>query len=188
MNDSLAFQEECREELIGGRLVLMSPAATNHNIIAGNIYYLFRHYLRGKKCWPLGDGELVCLTDEDHFVPDMMVVCDPEKVRGDGVHGAPDLVVEILSPSTEANDRGRKLDVYGSCGVREYWIVSPADKSVEVYRSKGKRFAAPDVHILPTEAQLARMSELERAGATHFKCGLFDDLDISLEDVFERLL
>ena len=82
---------ERREELIGGKVVMMAPTSSNHNRIAGNIYYIFRRYLNGKKCEPFADGENVYLTDDDHFVDDFMVVCDPDKIKTDGVHGAPDL-------------------------------------------------------------------------------------------------
>ena len=187
MSDNLAYQEERREELIGGKVVMMSPAATDHNRIARNIFGIFWGHLKGKKCEPFGDGEAVYLTDEDHFVPDMVVVCDPDKVKWDGIHGAPDLVVEVLSPGTAKNDRGHKRDVYESCGVREYWIVSPGDKSVEVYRSNGNRFIFHNIYTLRPDWMLAKMSEEERAAVeTHFKCSLFDDLDISLEDIFYR--
>ena len=133
MNTNLAYAYDCREELINGKVVAMSPAASNHNRIAGDIYGIFWSYLRGKKCEPFGDGEAVYLTEVDHFIPDFMVVCDPDKVKSNGVHGAPDLVVEVLSPGTTKNDRGRKMDVYGQCGVREYWIVIPNEKTVEQY-------------------------------------------------------
>lgn len=98
MNGNLAYKGDWREELIGGKIVMMSPAATNHNRISGNIYGIFWSYLKGKKCVPFGDGEKVFLTETDHYVPDFMVVCDRDKIKPDGVHGAPDLVVEILSP------------------------------------------------------------------------------------------
>lgn len=187
MSDNLAYPEELREELIGGRVVMMAPASSNHNHIVGNIHGIFWGYLRGKKCVPFGDNEKVFLSDKDRFVPDFMVVCDRDKIRPDGVHGAPDLVVEVLSPGTAKNDRGRKWDVYESCGVREYWIVSPGDKSVEVYRFNGTCFVFHDIYTLRPEWMLAQMSEEERASLeTHFKCSLFDDLDISLEDVFYR--
>lgn len=187
MNGNLAFQEEWREELIDGKVVMMSPAASNHNRIAGNIYRVFSNYLYGKKCEAFGDGEIVYLTDKDHFIPDCMVVCDPDKVKDDGVCGAPDLVVEILSPSTSRNDRSHKKDVYGRCGVREYWLVSPGDKSVEVYRNNGAELVFHNIYSLYPDWQLKRMSEEKRAEVeTHFKCSLFDDLEISLDDIFYR--
>ena len=100
METNLAYQEEFREELINGEIVAMSPAASNHNRIAGDIYGIFWNYLKGKKCEPFGDSEAVYLTETDHFIPDFMIVCDSDKIKSNGVHGAPDLVVEVLSPGT----------------------------------------------------------------------------------------
>ena len=187
MSDNLAYHEERRKELIGGEIVMMSPAATNHNRIANNINRIFGNYLHGKTCEPFGDGEKVFLTKTDHYVPDFMVVRDPDKVKHDGVHGAPDLVVEILSPGTMRNDKTRKKEVYAKCGVREYWLISPGDKSIEVFRMDGIEFVLHDIYTMRPDWELAQMSEEERAAVeTHFKCSLFDDLDISLEDIFYR--
>ena len=184
MNTNLAYAYDCREELINGKVVAMSPAASNHNRIAGDIYGIFWSYLRGKKCEPFGDGEAVYLTEVDHFIPDFMVVCDPDKVKSNGVHGAPDLVVEVLSPGTTKNDRGRKMDVYGQCGVREYWIVIPNEKTVEQYIQDNGRLVLHDVYFIPPaytpEEELAEI-------AKEFQCSLFDDLTIRLEDIFERV-
>ena len=187
MNENVAYKKEFCEELVNGRIVAMSPAATNHNRISGNIFLIFGNYLRGKPCVPFGDGEKVFLTGMDHYVPDFMVVCDRDKIKPDGVYGAPDLVVEVLSPSTARSDKTRKKEVYAKCGVREYWIVSPGDKSVEVYRSAGTEFTLDNVYVLCPDWELERMSPERRAAVeTHFKCSLFDDLDISLEEIFYR--
>ena len=99
MNSNLAYQENFREELIGGKVVMMAPASAGHTYIADNILAIFKHYLKGANCIPFGDGLLVHLTDKDKFVPDVMVVCDRSKIKPDGVYGAPDLVVEVLSRS-----------------------------------------------------------------------------------------
>ena len=187
MNGNLAYQDAFREELINGELVAMSPAATNHNRIARNISRIFGNYLLWKDCEPFGDGEAVFLSEEDRFIPDFMVVCDAEKIKWNGVHGAPDLVVEVLSPSTAKNDKTRKKDVYAHCGVREYWLVGPEDKSIEVYHLDGGAFLLHDIYTLHADWQLAQMSEEERSAlVTHFKCSLFDDLDISIDDIFYR--
>ena len=188
MNGNLAYQEELREELIDGKMVMMAPASVNHTFVSSNIFWVFENYLRKKrKCTPFTDGITVYLTDKDHFVPDFMVVCDPEKIKPDGIHGAPDLVVEVLSPSTARNDKTRKKDVYAHCGVQEYWLVSPGDKTVEVYRTDGTQFVLHDIYALHPDWELAKMSEEERVNlVTHFKCSLFDDLDIPLEEIFYR--
>ena len=192
MNTNLACPDEefQRSELVGGKLVAMSPRPTfNHNRVAENIDFIFRTYLKGKKCTPFGDGYDLFLTDEDHFIPDFMVVCDRDKIKTDGVHGAPDLVVEVLSPSTVKRDRTRKKDVYGLCGVREYWLVDPAGKTVEVYRNTGAELVLHEVYAVYPDWMLPRLTESERAAVvTHFKCSLFDDLDIALDDIFSGLL
>ncbi len=191
MSTSLAYddwEEKARVELIGGKVVMMSPRpSVNHNRVAFNIAFLFERYLRGKKCTPFSDGTDLYLTEDDRFIPDVMIVCDPEKIKPDGVHGAPDLVVEVLSPSTMRNDKTLKKDVYARCGVMEYWLVDPTGKSIEIYRADGADFALYDIYALHSDWELEQMSEEERAAlVTHFKCSLFDDLDISLEDIFYR--
>ena len=192
MSSNLAYQDDFaakrREELVDGKTVMMSPRpSVNHSQVASNIYYLFAHYLRKKTCRPFADGVDLYLDEDNQFIPDFMVVCDPDKIKPDGVHGAPDLVVEVLSPSTARNDKTRKKDIYARCGVQEYWIVDPSGKSLEIYRTSGSGFMLYDVHALYPDWQLAQMSEDERAAVvTHFKCSLFDDLDISLEDIFYR--
>ena len=188
MSDNLAYQEERREELIGGKVVMMSPRPSfNHNRVASNIFRIFDNHLYGKKCTPIADGMDLYLDEDNQFVPDFMVVCDPDKIKPDGIHGTPDLVVEVLSPSTARNDKTHKKDVYARCGVREYWIIHPEDKSVDVYHTDGTEFILHDIYSLHPDWMLAKMSEEDRAAVvTHFKCSLFDDLDISLEDIFYR--
>ena len=74
MNGNLAYQAQQREELIGGKFIAMSPATPRHNFIAGNIFNLFKNYLKGKPCVPFHDGTEVRLGKEDRFIPDFMVV------------------------------------------------------------------------------------------------------------------
>lgn len=188
MSDNLAYQEERREELIGGNVVMMSPASAEHVYTAGSIYNIFKNYLKGKNCIPFSDGLLVHLTDENKFVPDMMVVCDRSKIKSDGVHGAPDLVVEVLSPSTAKDDRTRKKEVYEACGVPEYWLVSPTDKSIEVYLLESGKYILHDVYTVRPDWVLKQMTDEERdAIVTEFKCHLYDDLIIRLDDIFGDL-
>lgn len=164
MSDNLAYRENQREELIAGKIVAMSPSPRwNHMAVSGNIYGIFRDYLKGKKCTPIQDGFDLFLDDENQFVPDFMVVCDTDKIKPDGVHGTPDLVVEVLSPSTAKNDKGHKKDIYAKCGVKEYWIVNPSDKSVDVYVLEGSSFVLHDVYTFYSESELSIMTEQERA-------------------------
>ena len=190
METNLAYEFEPEEEIIGGKVVMMASPSMNHNRVSGNIHTIFDVYLKGRPCEPCQDGTALFLENEtEEYKPDMMVVCDPDKARFDGVHGAPDLVVEVLSPSTGRNDRGHKKDVYEKHGVREYWIVSPGDQFIEQYVLENGRFVLRDVYAHYPAFMLRKMSEEEKSAiVTEFKCTLFDDLTIKLEDVFYRVV
>lgn len=194
MNSNLAYKDGWmdppREELIDGKVVAMSPSPIfNHNHIVFNIAVMFQSYLRGKLCTVIPDGTDLYLSEKDRFIPDMMVVCDRDKIQRDGVHGAPDLVVEVLSPSTAKNDRLHKKAVYGTCGVREYWLVDPENRTIEQYLPQDGRLELDTVHVSYTEGDLERMTEEERSAVeTHFQCSLYDDFDISLDEIFSGLL
>lgn len=188
MTENLAYQEDRREEWIDGKIVAMSPASTGHIYVSGNIYRIFGNYLQGKNCIAFSDGLLVRLSDTDKFVPDVMVVCDRDKIKRTYINGAPDLVVEVLSPSTAKNDKGYKKDVYESSGVPEYWIVNPAGKSIEVYLLKNGRYTLDNVYTRYPDEELAEMTDEEKAVVvTEFKCHLYDDLIIRLDDIFGDL-
>lgn len=190
MNSNLACQEDVRTELIGGKVVAMSPRpAFNHNRAALNIVVLFENYLKGKPCTAISDGTDLFLDEENNFVPDMMVVCDRSKIKTDGVYGAPDLVVEVLSPSTAKNDRVAKKAAYEKNGVREYWIVDPVNRFVEQYLLRDGILVLETVYVTYPDYDLRRMTEEERSSIiTRFKCSLFDDLEIALEDIFRGML
>lgn len=190
MDSNLAYREEVREELINGVTVAMSPSPTfNHNRVAFRIAHLFENYLKGKPCTAIADGMDLYLTETDRFIPDMMVVCDREKIQWNGVHGAPDLVVEVLSPSTSKNDRLQKKAVYEACGVREYWLVDPNNRTIEQYLLREGTLALHGVYVSYTDRDLERMSDAERAEIVKtFQCSLYDDFDIALDDIFSGLL
>ncbi len=188
METNLAYELERREEIIGGKVVMMASPSLNHNFVAGNIYRLFGDYLDKRPCTPFSDNTKVVLADDERYIPDMMVVCDPKKFGDNRVNGAPDLVVEVLSPGTARNDRGHKKYAYEKHGVREYWIVSPGDRIVEQYVSEGGRFVLRGVYAQYPKYMLDEMKEEERAAVvTEFQCSLFDDLTIRLDDVFKRV-
>lgn len=183
-----AFETERWSEMIGGKIVMMSPASLNHNRVVTNITRIFGNHLTDRTCEVFTDGAPVYLTDEDYYIPDVMIVCDPSKAKPDGVHGAPDLVVEVLSPGTLKYDRGRKKDIYEKCGVREYWIVDPANKTVEQYLLQDGKFVLHNSYAILPDWMLKRMvPEDQAAASTEFKCSLYDDLVIRLEDVFAKV-
>ncbi|MCI9444610.1 MAG: Uma2 family endonuclease [Oscillospiraceae bacterium] len=186
MGNNLAYQEESWDELIDGKVVAMSPRpSVNHHQVSLNIANIFSRYLNGKTCRPFGDGVDLYLTEKDRFIPDGMVVCDPCKIKRNGIYGAPDLVIEVLSPSTARYDRGHKKDAYEAAGVREYWIVEPDSRMIEVYLLTDGKFALDNVYSVYPDYLLEKMTEAEKAAVpTAFHCSLYDDLLILLEDVF----
>lgn len=188
MRDNLAYQDELWDEMLDGKIVLMSPRpVVNHSIAAGNIYRIFGNFLEGKQCVAFPDGVDLYLTGKDRFVPDMMVVCDRSKIRTKGVYGAPDLVVEVLSPSTIRRDRVYKKNAYERNGVREYWIVNPLDKSVEVFRLEDGRYNLYDVYSLVPDYVLEDMTSEEREGIrTEITTPLFKGLTIPLDRIFSK--
>jgi len=164
----------------------MSPRPfIRHSFISWNIYSIFRNHLKGKPCKPFADGVDLYLSDKDHFIPDMMVVCEREKIHYNAVYGAPSLVVEILSRSTAKRDREYKKNAYERAGVKEYWIVDPVSMSIEVYALTDGKYRLDDVHTLFTEESEILTEEEKAAIPKSFRCSLFPDLEIPLEEVFD---
>ena len=135
-----------RFELIYGEAYAMAAPNTAHQLIAMTLAGEFYAFLKGKPCKVIPapfDVRLFYEEDEsdDTVVqPDMVVVCDPEKLGTEGCRGAPDLVVEILSPSNTAVEMNRKLKLYLEAEVKEYWVVDPENKQIGAYRLNGGRY------------------------------------------------
>jgi Uma2 family endonuclease len=128
-----------RYELIDGTAYAMSAPGDFHQAILGDLYTQFSNFLRGKPCVVRAapyDVRLFAEEDEsdDTVVqPDITIVCDKTKRYKGGVKGAPEMVVEIVSPSNSAEDMHLKFRLYKEAGVKEYWVVYPEDKAVVVY-------------------------------------------------------
>jgi Uma2 family endonuclease len=137
-----------RYELHNGEAFCMASPVIAHELIQGNIFGEFHVFLKGKPCRVLGascDVRLFPRDDErDTTVvkPDVFVVCDKRKLSKKCCVGAPDLVVEILSPSTRRNDLLYKLNLYKNAGLREYWIVDPELRTVTQYLLTDKGYLA----------------------------------------------
>jgi len=128
-----------RWELIDGYAYAMAAPTLAHQDILLNFGWRFKEFLRGKKCRVFIAACDVRLNydkgDNTVVQPDLLVVCDPKKIAdGKSVKGAPDLVIEILSPSTIPYDKVTKLKKYRQAGVKEIWFVDPATEITEVYR------------------------------------------------------
>ena len=139
--DCLTWPENERIELIDGEAVLMSLPSTVHQKISGELFRQLANFLEGKKCEVFSAPFGVRLFEKDGdspenvdtmVEPDISVICDRDKLDRHGCKGAPDLIVEILSPSTQRRDRLIKLELYQRAGVREYWLVSPEEQTVQV--------------------------------------------------------
>jgi len=145
-SDYLGWDENVRAELYDGEIVMMAPPATRHQRASGELFFQIRTYLEGKTCKIFAAPFAVRLfpekddSDTTVFEPDIVVVCDSEKLDDKGCNGAPDLVIEIISPSTAKYDRIYKFRKYQLAGVKEYWIVDPETKTVQVCLLENGRY------------------------------------------------
>ena len=140
--DILSWDEGERGEIINGKAFMMAPPSRIHQKISMELSRQLANYLEGKKCevYPAPFGVRLfeqtgdSLEDIDTVVePDISVVCDKSKLDKLGCRGAPDLIIEILSPSSLRHDRLVKLNLYQQAGVQEYWIADPENRSVMVF-------------------------------------------------------
>lgn len=133
--DYLTWDDGNRYELIDGEVYMMSAPSSTHQRISVELATQLRVYLRGKRCevFPAPfDVRLDADSDDTVVQPDISVICDPTKVDERGCKGAPDMVIEILSPSTASHDQVLKFNKYLEVGVREYWMVYPDMRTVQV--------------------------------------------------------
>jgi Uma2 family endonuclease len=134
-----------RFELIDGQAYSMAAPSTAHQSISRELLLQFGGFLKGKPCKVFTAPYDVCLYgmgDEDSTVvqPDLIIVCDKAKLDLKRCNGAPDLVIEILSPSYRSHDTLIKLNKYLDAGVKEYWIADPADRTLSVHILSGGHY------------------------------------------------
>lgn len=155
--DYLTWPDDMRCEIIDGQVYMMTPAPIlAHQNVAGEIFRQVANALVGKTCRALIAPLDVRLprhneADEDSDIvvqPDVMVVCDPSKLDRRGVRGAPDWVVEVLSPKSASRDQIEKRRIYERHGVLEYWLVHPTDRVLTIYRLKNGEYGKPDIFVL----------------------------------------
>ncbi|MFC4617880.1 type II toxin-antitoxin system prevent-host-death family antitoxin [Camelliibacillus cellulosilyticus] len=142
---ALTQDEKDRYEYIDGEIYLLASPKTAHQYAISEMLVIFHDWCRGGPCAPFVapyDIRLKRPKRDDPIVvqPDLMVICDLDDHLNDSDYytGVPALIVEVLSESTESKDRVKKLDLYMETGVREYWIVSPANKDVTIYHFENR--------------------------------------------------
>lgn len=178
--DYLTWRDDKRYELYNGIVYEMMPAPSRkHQEVSANLVFRFKQATQNRPCkvfhapfdvrLPTSETEIA--DDEVYTVvqPDIAVICDPEKLDQRGCIGAPDLIVEILSPSNSKNDIDDKFALYERSGVPEYWIIHPEEETLIVYRldQTGKYVFQ---HLYSNMAQV--------------KVGIFQNVIIDLSDIF----
>lgn len=153
--DYLTWDEYPRYELIDGEAIMLASPATVHQLISAELMRQLGNYLEGKKCRALSAPFDVRLFEKEGdrsdniqtvVQPDISIICDQNKLDEHGCKGAPDMTLEILSPSNARHDLLVKLNLYQRAGVREYWVVSPEQKTVQVFLLDGGGLKLTEVY------------------------------------------
>ena len=168
--DLLAWPEDDRWELLDGVPYNMSPAPSRqHQEILAALYDQFHALLRNGPCRvyfapfdvrlpkPGEDGMTASIVVQ----PDLTVICERAKLDKRGAVGSPTLVIEIISPYTAKKDRQRKMRIYAQAGIPEYWIVAPAEQTVEVYQlSEPRHYDAATVYQYDDQIPVSALTGL----------------------------
>lgn len=135
--DYYSLPENVRAELIDGQFYYMAAPSRMHQEILSALHAAIYNYIKsnGGSCKIYPAPFAVKLSEDKDIIvePDISVICNPDKLTDKGCTGAPDWIIEIISPSNPGHDYVRKLNLYMNAGVREYWIVNPMKSTVNVY-------------------------------------------------------
>ncbi|HOT30437.1 MAG TPA: Uma2 family endonuclease [Candidatus Ozemobacteraceae bacterium] len=151
--DLSSWPDDERWELIEGKAYAMTTPNRWHSLVSTNLARILTNHFHGSPCEVhignfgirLPKGQEKDEEVDTVVIPDLVVVCDQSKLDERGCRGAPELIVEILSPSTAAHDQLRKLNLYEKHGVKEYWIISPDGILMSFTLKSGKRYGRPDI-------------------------------------------
>jgi len=186
---SLAPCDRYYKEILGGKSVNFLPNPTfAHGDVSFNIRNILDRLRKERKCRVFVRVD-VHFSETDRVVPDIVVVCDENKLFGGRiVRGAPDLIVEVLSPITRRRDRYLKKNLYEKYGVPEYWIVHPEEFTVEVYILRGGRYVMDDFYEIPVYWAFEHMTDEEKATVQYtFSPSMFEDLVVDVREIFEDI-
>ncbi len=152
---SIPEGDDKRYELIDGELILAPSPVTQHHRISSNLLRALDEFVESQSLGELFYAPMdVVLSDHDVFQPDILFISNNRlHIIGDrNIQGSPDLVIEILSPSTETRDRDIKLEQYLRFGVREYWLIDPQERTLEVLKAGDTEFETVRVYPERTTA------------------------------------
>ncbi|EHB68436.1 MULTISPECIES: type II toxin-antitoxin system prevent-host-death family antitoxin [Paenibacillus] len=182
-NDRVTYEEfleltegsEQRYELIDGIVYNLASPSYKHQHAVNELHGTFYNWFKGKPCTPLTSPFDITLEKEKTNIcvvqPDLVVICDKDRIDERGKYmGTPDLVIEVLSPSTRSKDMIPKLDLYRQCGVKEYWIVDPMKALVTVYSL--------------LDGEIADVSYYAGAHDPFVESALYQGLKVSTQDLF----
>ena len=177
------------KEIINGKIYYMSHGISIHAKIISRLIAKFVNYLDSnhKECEVYTELDHYLDTDNEKYYvePDISIICDDSKFNLKGYKGSPELVIEVLSPSTRGRDRGDKFKLYEKAEVKEYWIVEPKLKSIEQYVLENGVYNLKTTVFLLDEIEFDLLTEEEKQNydSTISPC-MFDDLVIDLNKIF----
>ena len=168
--DYYRLPEDMRAELIDGQFYSQAAPSRTHQRILSDLHITIGQYIRSKggSCEVYPAPFAVKLFEDDKTIvePDISVICDPNKLTDKGCTGAPDWIIEIVSPGNPAHDYVRKLNLYLDAGVREYWIVDPMQGNIYVY------------HLVEEQFKMTSYTFQDE-----IKTGIYDDLCIDFKEL-----
>ena len=168
-DDYLTWPDEPRQEIINGVSYALASPTVRHQELSVRLTVALDRFFRGKPCRLFAAPLDVVLSEDTVVQPDLLVVCDAKKITDACVRGTPDLVIEILSPSSASYDRLLKFKRYADAGVKEYWIVSPELAMIEIFALDSGSFRLDDGFM-----------QQER-----LRSSLFPELAFAMADVFD---
>ena len=168
IDDIYALPDGQRAELIDGQMYMMAPPGRRHQRITLELSTLINNYIKksGGSCEAdIAPFAVFLNADDKNYVePDISVICDSSKLNDKGCTGAPDWIIEVVSPGSRRTDYFTKLFKYRTAGVREYWIVDPDKNRITVYNFQSEDTA-------------------EFSFADSVKAGIYDDLQIDFSSL-----
>ena len=186
LNDALFYESY---EIIEGEKFMSAAAPLNHSGILFRLGMIIGNYVIAKKCgYVFPDDVDVHFPDGNLFKPDLVVV----KQENAGIlnwhgsiYGVPDMAVEVLSKSTRKKDSTIKKDIYESNGVKEYWIIDPWAKAVDVYILREGKFEHDGEYLKYSADEWKELSDEEKAAVKlEIKVGIFEDCIVKVADIF----